>query len=73
VPDVIFTPLAQPLQATSDFYFLQLEIRIPVWQASTWKDDNEWQDWWDWWNNERPVSPEEVPDWWQDWRTTWEG
>ena len=73
VPDVIFTPLSQPLQATSDFYFLQLEIRIPLTRERTWKDDNQWTDWWDWRNMDRPVSPEEVPDWWKDWYATWEG
>lgn len=73
VPDVIFTPLSQPLQATSDFYFLQLEIRIPIYKGNfTWKDDNEWHDYWDWRNLDRPVSPEDVPEWWNDWRKQWE-
>ena len=72
VPDVIFTPLAQPLQATSDFYFLQLEIRLPISQECTWADDNKWHDWWDWRNLDRPVSPEDVPEWWDDWRKQWE-
>jgi hypothetical protein len=72
VPDVAFTPLAQPLQATSDFYFLQLEIRLPISQECTWADDNKWHDWWDWRNLDRPVSPEDVPEWWDDWRKQWE-
>jgi len=67
VPDVVFTPKAQPLQATSDFYFLQLEIRIPYDGEATWEDDNEWRDWWDWQNMEKTFNEAAWESWYQTW------
>lgn len=68
VPDVIFTPKVQPRQATSDFYFLQLEIRIPYTGEATWEDDNKWNDWWDWRNDEKTFNEAA----WQDWYNVWD-
>ena len=68
VPDVIFTPKPQPNQATSDFYFLTLEIRIPYSGTATWDDDNSWKDWWDWQNPEKEYDEAQ----WQEWLNYWD-